>query len=161
MRTAVFSEDRKHRFRLTIPADNFGRGSCAFVMLNPSTADEHVDDPTVRRCINYAIRWGFHDVEILNIFAYRSTDPSALYMLEREEAIGLHNNIHILNGCRGASVVVCAWGAHGRLWGRGSEVCAWLAKNSIDPRVLKYTKGGEPSHPLYLKADLNPRLMYG
>ena len=77
---AVFSEDRIYRYILRCQISPLlGAGTCAFIMCNPSTADEHQDDPTIRRCIDFARSWGYAELVVLNLFAYRSMmDPALL-----------------------------------------------------------------------------------
>ena len=153
MRTAVFSKDRRHRFRLTIELGLFGAGRCVFIMLNPSTANEFKDDPTVRRCQGFARKFGCNELDVVNIFAFRSTSPEALYALERDYAVGQDNDAHILAACVGARVVVCAWGNHGLLHRRGLEVKNLLASIDVKPMCLSLTKADQPGHPLYLPAN--------
>lgn len=121
-----------------------------FDCLNPSTADEVQDDPTIRRCIGYAKRWGYAGYCMTNIFAYRATDPRV--MLSASDPIGIEND-HYLNECaRGAGIVVAAWGAHGAHMNRGAAV----AKLLPDLHYLRLTKHGFPGHPLYLPSKLAP-----
>lgn len=121
-----------------------------FIGLNPSTADEVNDDPTVRRCIGYARRWGYGGLCMTNIFAYRATDPAV--MKAHPAPIGEENDRYLLGCAAGAGVVVAAWGTHGAHMGRGDQVRRML------PALLclKSTQGGFPSHPLYLRKDLRP-----
>jgi hypothetical protein len=128
-----------------------------FVMLNPSTADAMNDDPTIRRCIGYARTLGCARLEVVNLFAYRSTSPDVLYALGRMQAIGPDNDRHILEACKGARLVLCAWGNHGTNFGRANEVLLMLRANGAKPMALKINrKSGQPAHPLYLKGDARP-----
>jgi len=148
-RGAVFSRDRRYRYRLTRRwAD--GPTAC-FVMLNPSTADHRVDDPTVRRCIAYARRWGFGGLVVVNLFALRSTLPGAL--LTAVDPVGPGNDRHVARACREASLVVAAWGAHRSVRARAGAVAALLGNAAC----LGWTRAGEPRHPLYLRRDARPR----
>lgn len=130
--------------------------TCMFIMLNPSTADETKDDPTIRRCIGYARRWGFGKLTVCNIFAYRSTDPRVLF--ELDDPIGLDNLAYLRQEVRqtviGGGIIICAWGAHGEYWGQGDRVINLIKEIGVQPYCLKMTQGNQPSHPLYLKADL-------
>jgi hypothetical protein len=126
----------------------------AVVMLNPSTADAELDDPTIRRCIGFARRWGFEWLDVLNIFALRSTDPTRLY--EDLAPTGPDNDRRLVAVGSGAELVVCAWGAHGSLNGRGRAVAAMLRVSGIKLHHLKLNGDGSPGHPLYLKGDLQP-----
>src|SRR5205823_6070189 len=79
----------------------------------PSTADEWDDDPTARRCIGFAQNWGFGALALVNLFAYRSTEPAGL--LQAEDPVGPANDTHILASARTATRIVLAWGAKGGL----------------------------------------------
>lgn len=145
---AVFSPDRKYRYTL-VREFVAGKGIAAFLLLNPSTADETTNDPTVRRCMGYAMHWGFRRLIVTNIFALRSTDPKALYMAK--DPVGPDNDQWIQACCRMADLIVCGWGAHGVLNHRGFDVRNML--RPYKPQCLGKTKEGQPRHPLYLPAD--------
>ena len=121
-----------------------------FIGLNPSTADETNDDPTIRRCVNFAKSWGYGALCMTNLFAFRATKPEV--MKQQKDPIGEKNNHYIKKFARGAGVVIAAWGVHGSFWARDHEVKLML------PRLhhLGLTKHGDPRHPLYLKKDLSP-----
>lgn len=143
---ASFSEDRRYRFTLYRRWDKLGR-EILFICLNPSTADEAKDDPTVRRCINFAKDWGYRGVWIGNIFALRSTDPSELY--KAWEPVGSANNLALRTMVERCDKVVYAWGNHGEHRDRGREVADMLGI----AWCFGVNKKGEPRHPLYLKRD--------
>lgn len=128
-------------------------GVCLFIGLNPSTADHRTNDPTVRRCIDYTLRWGYGVLVVCNIFALRSTDPKGLYRVE--DPVGPENDRHLVQNVAEADLVVCAWGNHGKLHGRGDRV-----RELIEPHADLYCFGvtgpGYPKHPLYLKKTLKP-----
>jgi len=114
VRSAVISPCGLYRYRLsrqwTEPSY-----SLAFVMLNPSTADAEVDDPTIRRCIGFARREGYGGIEVVNLYAFRATSPDDLW--KAKDPCGPENEGHLISIAR-ASVgygtpIVCAWGAHG------------------------------------------------
>lgn len=129
----------------------------AFIGLNPSTADEVKNDPTVTRCINYARRWGFQGMFMLNIFALRSTDPRALY--RHPDPIGPETNRYLMELVqrREVSLVVAAWGNHGALLSRGWNVINLVRNSGVNLyRLGELTKQGQPRHPLYLRRDLEP-----
>ena len=127
------------------------RAPIAFILLNPSTADERKDDPTVARCRRFAVAWGFGEVIILNAFAFRATDPKD--MKACPQPVGEENDAVILKtltaiqACGGQ--VVCGWGNHGKFLERGQAVRTLLRDQSGVMGFPK-TKLGEPSHPLYL-----------
>ncbi len=155
--SAIFSEDRRHRYtlaRMVRDTEPERVNTVLFVCLNPSTADEVRDDPTVRRCIGYAKRWGFSRLVVCNIFALRSTDPGALY--GHPDPIGTDNDRHLLGEAIRADRVVAAWGIHGGYQLRGATVLELLLELKLDVHMLGQTKDGHPRHPLYLRADTKP-----
>lgn len=145
--TAVFSPCRVYRYTLRRVWDE-ALPSVVFVGLNPSTADETLDDPTVRRCIGFARDWGFGTCVVTNIFAFRSTDPRGL--LEIDDPVGPRNNHWIRRECAAAALVVAAWGVHGTLHERGAAVLRIMPPPHSPPHCLGMTKEGFPRHPLYL-----------
>lgn len=126
-----------------------------WVMLNPSTATDTVDDPTIRRCSRFAASWGFDRMMVCNLFSLRSTDPVALACDLAAEG-DPENLTTILQVARDAHRIVCAWGAHGALRGRAAHVVAELRRDGHQLHALKLTKDGQPGHPLYLRSDLVP-----
>jgi hypothetical protein len=174
---ATFSPCRTYRFTLhrqltpagqrtlcgDVPAR---RGRICWIMLNPSTADETHNDPTVAKCCRLSTRWEFSSLVVVNIFALRSTDPKALY--KHPEPIGHGNDAYILEAAKSADLVVCAWGQHGSLcvnnpWTppygrdmRGPYVRRMMEAAGIVPHALRVTTG-EPHHPLYLPESLAPQ----
>jgi hypothetical protein len=130
-----------------------------FIGLNPSTADETQDDPTVRRCIGFARSWGFDRMVMLNAFAFRATNPRRLR--QADDPVGPANNHHLVEQASTADLVVAAWGNHA-LWHplgivtRQEEVKFLLAEFGVELHALGMTKLGAPKHPLYLRADLMP-----
>lgn len=148
---AEFSDDGEYRYRLWRTWD-VERPTLAFLMLNPSTADETTDDPTVRRCIGYAKDWGFGTLVVGNLFALRSTDPENLY--DHPDPVGPENDAHLEEICDEAEKVIAAWGHHGGLDDRGAEVTRTL---DADLFALDTTKDGHPVHPLYQPKDADPK----
>lgn len=128
-----------------------------FIMLNPSTADAEVDDPTIRRCIGFAKAWELDGLRVLNLFALRATNPKELY--EATDPVGPHNR-DAFEDLRMNSTqfdkVVCAWGTHGGFKGQDKVVMGWLDSILLPygngAQALGITKGGFPKHPLYLPA---------
>jgi hypothetical protein len=149
---ATFSECRKYRYRLwRVWGDPTNR--LAVVSLNPSTADEFVDDPTVRRDIGFAKLWGFGALDKLNMFAWRSTDPAGL--LVPDDPVGPSNNKYIIETAHAASRVVMAWGSHAKIRAllepRAREVVAMLrACVGSELGTFGRNANGQPKHPLYL-----------
>lgn len=149
---AIFSPCRTWRYVLV---RRWGAGQvCNFLCLNPSTADEANDDPTVRRCIGFARKWGFGGLVVTNIFALRSTDPQAL--LEVEDPVGPDNDEAIQKIATLAELVVCAWGVHGDLLERHRRVIEMLTASEVSLYCLGVTKDGFPRHPLYIRGDTRP-----
>ncbi len=124
----------------------------AFVMLNPSTADESMDDPTIRRCIGFAQTLGFGSVEVVNLFAYRATSPVDLK--RAGWPVGPENDDWIKATAEHAvetgGAVCCAWGANAAKLRRPIDVFALLDAAGAEPMCLERTSSGAPSHPLYL-----------
>jgi hypothetical protein len=121
----------------------------AFIGLNPSTADESEDDPTIRRCIGFAKSWGFGGIAMLNLFAFRATDPKD--MKAAIEPVGPWNDEAIRRVTRTCRSTICCWGAHGSYRYRDAHVRSLLYRKSC--YCLGRTNAGHPKHPLYLKAD--------
>lgn len=151
--TATYDARRTYRYRLSRTWGNGPR--VCFIMLNPSTATAAELDPTVTRCHRYATAWGYQQLEVVNIFALRSTDPRKLYT--HRNPIGNENDTAILNAASDADLVVCAWGTHGEHLGRGQQVRDMLTANGVALHILCRTKHGHPGHPLYLPGDLRAR----
>jgi hypothetical protein len=151
---AVFSSCRRWRYLLwrrwdaALPTINF-------LMLNPSTADERVLDPTCARARDYAERWGYGALIVTNIFGWRATDPAQ--MRAAHDPIGSGNDRAILRAAREAELVVCAWGNHGAHAERSLEVRRLLGAQKGKLHALRLNGSGEPAHPLYLPARLRPQ----
>ena len=95
-----------------------------WVLLNPSTADARQDDPTIRRCVGFAKGWGYDGIQVVNLFAYRATDPRELKAVV--DPVGPRNDEFIERAARGHEMVVVAWGANGGLHGRGATMLRHL-----------------------------------
>lgn len=149
---AAFSPCRNYRYALWRWWDK-DKPYAMFVGLNPSTADETLDDPTIRRCKRFASDWGYGGLVMTNLFAIRATDPKV--MLAHSDPVGVENDDYLRDLARHAALVVAAWGAHGGHQGRDEDVLRLI------PGVhhLGLTKAGKPRHPLYLRADSRPALL--
>lgn len=127
-----------------------------FVMLNPSTADGHVDDPTIRKCVGFAQRWEHSVLRVVNLFAYRATDPRKLARVAKDgnDIIGPENPWRIGECAAGAQTVVLAWGNSipKALLGRAAEVVDQLrrAAPATPLMCLGRTADGQPRHPRVL-----------
>ena len=151
---AEFSPDRVHRYALWRTWDKL-KGITMFIGLNPSTADEVKNDPTVSRCINYAKRWDYGGMIMSNIFAYRATDPKV--MKNAEEPVGPENNQWLLKLAKEANLIVAVWGNHGEFMARGKAVISLFG--GIELHCLAINKTGHPKHPLYCNSSLKPVLI--
>lgn len=150
MRTdANFSECRKYRFALWRKWDE-SKPYAMFIGLNPSTADEIENDPTITRCINYAKSWGYGGLCMANLFAFRATEPTN--MMAAIDPIGIGNDEWLIKLSENAGVVVAAWGNNGNYLNRSKQVVELLQ----NLHCLKMNQSGEPAHPLYQKSDLQP-----
>lgn len=154
---AQFSDCRAYRYALW-RIWNPDKPALLFVMLNPSTADEEKNDPTVERCERRAKAMGYGGLRVANIFALRSTDPAALY--KAADPIGPDNDLCIANAVvQSASNVICAWGSHGKFNDRGRAVLRTIVQAGAVPYFLKMTADGQPSHPLYIGYEVQPKPM--
>ena len=129
------------------------KGSVAFVMLNPSTADDTTDDPTIRRCKGFADSWGFRDLVVVNTNPMRSTNPRRTP--EPTEFDLRENDEYLRCAAFYAELVVCAWGGHVR---KDLEERVLDVYTETPLHHLGLTKAGKPRHPLYLRGDLQPTL---
>lgn len=145
---AKFSPDRVYRYRLWRFWDK-RKGLVLFIGLNPSTADENVDDPTIRRCIGFAMDWGYGGLLFGNIFAYRNTYPEQLKTCD-VDPVGVENDEELYAMNSEAKITILAWGNGGLYKGRGNIVSYEMFPNAYS---LGYTKQGQPKHPLYLPKD--------
>ena len=149
IKSAKFSPCRAYRYTLWRIWDK-SKPYAMFIGLNPSTADEVNDDPTVRRCINYSRDWGYGGLCMTNIFAYRATDPKN--MISFPSPIGPRNNFWLKKSSKKAGIIVAAWGTKGEYKNRGSEVIELID----NLQCLRITKDGHPQHPLYLSKNIKP-----
>jgi hypothetical protein len=149
-RSAEISDCKKYRYALW---RHWGAGKsyAMFIGLNPSIADEKIDDPTIRRCMAFAKDWGYDGLCMANLFAYRATLPEK--MKRSKDPIGPDTNKWLNKLAKKADIVVAAWGVHGQFMQRGQEV-----QQMIQPlQYLRLTKRGYPGHPLYLPKTLVPQ----
>lgn len=149
---AVYSDCEKYRYSLTRVWDPNG-ARALFVMLNPSTATEAQNDPTVERCERRARTLGFGSFRVTNIFAWRDTDPKK--MRAAADPVGPLNDATIRESAvdwirQDQDRIVCAWGAHGDHLDRGQSVEALLRETGKPLFALGITQAGHPKHPLYI-----------
>ena len=164
-RSAVFSPDRVYRYGLSIllhpmlspdagHAERLRRAErCLFIMLNPSKANEHRNDPTVKRCVRFARYWGYGHLDVGNLYALASTDPKALWAAE--DPVGPHNDDQLMGKIHQSNFTLVAWGANAKPE-RSKHVIDMIEGRGVTPHALAITNAGEPKHPLYLSYDLRP-----
>lgn len=151
---AIFSQDRRYRYKLTRSLSHpmyEGERPALFIMLNPSTADENLNDPTIRRCLGFAMEWKCTDLWVVNLFAYRATNPRELNVVE--DPVGPENHLHIMHAmhdCARRSTIVAAWGAHPMAREAGKKL---MEQFGGVIGCLGRTASGAPRHPLYVRAN--------
>lgn len=150
--SAILSVDGRYRYTLTREWDD-SLSKLVFVMLNPSTADAELDDPTIRRCIGFAKREGFGGLRVVNLYAYRATDPRELKRCI--DPVGPDNDMYLTMVFADAPVVVAAWGVNADSY-RVRQVRKMLGDTPI--LCLGATKAGHPQHPLYIAGNAPLRI---
>lgn len=147
LRSAIISPCETYRYNL---ARVWGEGShITWVMLNPSKADALIDDQTIRKCIGFARRLGHAGIDVVNVYAYRATDPDDLYEAERRgtNIIGPENDRYVGEAFARAAVVVCAWGANKVSRGRRDFVASHAEAAGKPLWCIGLTDKGAPRHP--------------
>ncbi len=145
----TFEENLTNCHRVTLSRQWLGSGGLVnWIMLNPSTADDVFDDPTIRKCVGFSKRWGFSQMVVTNLFSFRATDPRDLRDLVKvyyARAVGINDGPLIEQASR-ADLVVAAWGNYGNLAGRADDV---MTRVLPDVRMfcIGLTKAGQPLHP--------------
>jgi hypothetical protein len=152
---AIYSDCENYRYSLTRVWDETGP-RVLFVMLNPSTATEVQNDPTVERCERRARTLGYGAFCVCNIFAYRATDPRK--MRSQNDPTGPQNDVAISDAAIWADDIVCAWGTHGEHLKRGPAVEQMLRSQPKPLSHLGLSKAGHPKHPLYIGYKVQPLL---
>ena len=164
-RFAVFSADGQYRYSLTRFLDAGPGPTATFIMLNPSTADDRQEDPTIRKCLGFCRLWGCSVLHVVNLFAVRATTPTD--MKHAADPVGPDNLHYLTTGIEHATrtiggmsrgLVVCAWGVHGAYRDQDQTVLRWLDGQGVQAVALGHTKEGHPKHPLYVPyaAELIP-----
>ena len=149
--SAVFSDCRNYRYELWRWWDK-SKPFVMFIGLNPSTADETNNDPTIRRCIGFAQNWGFGGLCMTNLFAIRTKDPEVMKI--HPEPIGPDNDEHLIMVSDKAGKIIAAWGNNGTYRNRDKEIIAFIP----DMCCFGTTKNGSPKHPLYIPKDTSLEL---
>ncbi len=155
--SAVFSGCGQYRYSLTRGWGEAKHPALCWILLNPSTADATNDDPTIRRCIGYAKAWGYDFMYVVNLFAFRATSPKD--MKAATDPVGPDCDRWIWDAVSGSNKVIAGWGQHGTHRGRSGEVRQMLMSAGVPLYCLKRAKDGQPMHPLYLPANLEPQLL--
>ncbi|MBW4981748.1 DUF1643 domain-containing protein [Mameliella sp. CS4] len=148
--TAWYSPCERYRYGLRRVWDP-GAGEVLFVMLNPSTASELANDPTIERCQRRTRALGYGAMRIANLFAFRATRPQDLRRAGDPE--GPENAALLRDWSGAADLTLAAWGVHGALQGAGPRAAPMLRG---DVRHLGLTKAGHPRHPLYVSYAVHP-----
>lgn len=142
-KSATFSPCGKYRYILRREWDDKKPQLC-WIMLNPSTADANIDDPTIRRCMDFSMIWEYGGIHVVNLFGWRATNPAEL--LKVEDPIGPDNDSIILRYTN--CPIVVAWGSWGAYNNRDKAI--WDLLNRSDIKCLGTTRMGQPRHPLYI-----------
>lgn len=144
-----------NRFRYWLHRRWDARNLVAFVMLNPSTADAENDDPTIRKCIGFAQRWGYGGIVVVNLYAFRATSPKQLALASiTQDVEGPENHAYAMRAFDEATKVIAAWGTMGGA--QAHTMRGWMDAAGIQPWALDVTKGGHPKHPLYVPYAQQP-----
>lgn len=150
-RGATFDARRRYRYRLWRDWEP-SRPRVVWIMLNPSTADETTLDATIRRCVGFAKAWGFGGIDVVNLFAWRATDPGLLRAAK--DPVGPANDHAIAAALRDAALIVAAWGGNPIVSSRARDVRRLAARLHKRLFCLGTTKDGEPRHPLYVRGSI-------
>ena len=151
-RSAIFDEYRKYRYSLTRDWNEKGP-KVVFIMLNPSLANDKEDDRTTKRIINFAKKFGYGSLDVVNLFAYITPKYKELKDLEKSEAIGRENYKYLIRALNSADKIIAAWGENCTIHQRDIEIDQLLDGYDIDS-LGPLTRDGYPRHPLYLSNDV-------
>lgn len=147
--TVIISKCKKYRYWLERDTGIPIKNACVFIMLNPSTADAELDDPTIRRCRGFAERFQCGKLVVVNLFAYRATKPADLY--KAKDPVGPENDKYISKALQMPGVLIGGWGANDTR-DRVTKLMELAAWRRVAICCLGKTKSGAPKHPLYLPA---------
>ncbi len=161
-RSAKLSDCGKYRYELIrewstaeLGPNTVKEGQVVFCLLNPSTADAVEDDPTIRRCVGFAQNWGYSRLVVVNLYAYRATDPAEL--LKCPDPVGESNDKYILKNAEEAALFVAGWGRKRKGLVRDNFVLDILRSSGIVVHALGVNADGTPKHPSRLKSESTPR----
>ena len=144
IKSAILSKNRKHRYLLSRIWD-LNNENILFIMLNPSSADEDIDDATTTKVISFSKKWGYGGLHICNLYTYRTSSPKKLFSVPKNKRGS--NKSEIKNYAKKCSKIVYAWG-------NKEKVPPWLNQMVPNPSFIELSKEGVPKHPLYLKSNL-------
>lgn len=147
---AIF--DPTHTYRYLLWRSWNDAPPLTFVMLNPSTADATHNDPTIRRCVDFARSWEYGAVLVVNLFAYCATDPTQLR--QATQPVGVDNDRYLALACAASARVIAAWGNWGTLHQRHQQILTLLPQTRS--YCLGVNRSGQPRHPLYVRRDIVP-----
>lgn len=151
IRHAAISPCGQYRYWLSREWAPSDRMPLMWIMLNPSTADAEIDDPTIRRCIAFSKEWGYGSMRVGNLFAFRATNPRDLF--DAPDPVGPQNAYHLNRSASTSAAIVCAWGGH---WMASNGIAKDILRRIVQPGglwCLGRTKSGAPRHPLYVKSS--------
>jgi len=153
IRNAIISPCKRYRYQLerSWSAQTSRNSTVTFIGLNPSTADITKDDPTIRKCMAFAKAWQFKKLFMVNLFSWRATNPNEL--MEAKNPIGSLNDKYLDEAVSRSTLVVACWGEYGTFMGRSDDVRGRYPRRLS---CLSTNQSGEPTHPLYLPATLEP-----
>lgn len=146
---AIMSDDGRYRYTLIRQWNS--RPLMVWCMLNPSTADAAQDDPTIRRCISFAVREGYGGIHVVNLMAYRATYPAAA--LSAPDPCGPRNDEHLRLAAQQCDCIVVAWGARATRSLVERAVLSFRGGGAQEFRCLGTTQDGNPRHPLYVRSN--------
>ena len=149
-RTAIFDRTEQYRYQLGRRWQPNG-STVTFIMLNPSTADASQDDPTLRACMQFAQRWDYAALSVVNLFGYRTPHPKVLK--QAADPIGAENDAYVLRAVEKAEAVVLGWGNYGGFLGRDRAILNLLTPYQKKLHYLERNKSGQPRHPLYIRRE--------
>ena len=156
--SAIFDESRQYRYHLTrsrIATRHRSQKKLIFIMLNPSSADAEHDDPTLKACTQFAQGWGYSQLHIVNLFAYRTAQPAALTQIS--DPIGPENDHYLIHTATVADRIILAWGNWGLWLNRAQTVINLLGPYRHKLYYLKRNKTQQPCHPLYIRRTTQPQ----
>lgn len=153
--SATFDSSYQYRYSLTRSWNTTRSKPLTFIMLNPSKADAEHNDPTVFACIQFAKELNYDHLDIVNLFAYRSSLPSDLRLAN--DPIGTDNDHYLLKSAELAKQIILAWGNWGCFLNRHEAVLQLLRPHQQKLYYLKRNHSGQPGHPLYIKRNTQPQ----